>query len=155
MNLGICFGEDLDFTSCQSRLAAKFAIYGSIDLVKDMATDTKRKIRPNILVFPPPLLYLYLNCLLLLIPEMKMFVYYGIRQDCEGISCSSQLVKASVSEFRLISVGSCTLLKCITWLLSPVWWVNYPVEGLGDYELDYFTCKYVGSSVMLLVDAFR
>ena len=118
MNLGICFGEDLDFTSCQSRLAAKFAIYGSIDLVKDMATDTKRKIRPNILVFPPPLLYLYLNCLLLLIPEMKMFVYYGIRQDCEVIYLFNLLGEASVSAYRLILVGYCTLLTCITCLIG-------------------------------------
>ena len=95
---------------------AKLAVSDIIYLVSDIATDAKRSIRPNILVFP--YLFLSLSCthFLYLIPEMRRSAYYGLMwEGCEVTPFSSSLGETNIYAYRLTSVGSCTILKCLAW----------------------------------------
>ena len=47
VKLGRLSREDLDLSSWWIRLSAKIAIYGIMDSVADMATDTKREMKLN------------------------------------------------------------------------------------------------------------
>ena len=54
LKLGRFSGEYLALSSWCSSLAAKLSVYGRMELVSDMVTDEKRKIRTNNLgmIFP-------------------------------------------------------------------------------------------------------
>ena len=82
---------------------------------------------------------------------MWRFAYSGIRrEEREVTSCSSPLDEARVAASRLISVGFCALLGCITWWLFPSWMAPYPVEGLGVYDMASVTHIGAGYSFILL-----
>ena len=86
-----------------SRLAAKLAVSGIIELVVDMATYLKREMIPNALGIPFPFLYISLILLLRHNTEIRSFAYYGTRwEDCEGMSCSYPLGEDRVDIYRLI-----------------------------------------------------
>ena len=52
VKLGRLSGEELALYSWWSSLAAKIAVSGRMNLVLDMATDTKRAMSPNNFVMP-------------------------------------------------------------------------------------------------------
>ena len=84
-------------------------------------------------------------------PEMRRFAYSGISQEkCEGKFCFYPLGESRIGTSGLISVGFCILLEWITWWIYPMWWVPYPLEGLGVSELDSTSWTAIGSSVMPL-----
>ena len=45
--LGILSGEDLDLSAWWKILSEKLAVSGIVDFVADMATNVKKKMRPN------------------------------------------------------------------------------------------------------------
>ena len=95
-------GYELSLSSWWSSLAAKIYVYGIMDLVADMATDSKRSTRPNNLGILSLLLSFSLIHLLCLSLEMQIFAYSGIGRDsCEGMSWYYPLGEASVSASRL------------------------------------------------------
>ena len=71
-------GEDLDFSSWWSSLSEKITVFGIMELVKDMAIYSKRKIIPNAFGLPYLLLYFSCNLFLCLSPEMRIFAYSEI-----------------------------------------------------------------------------
>ena len=82
---------------------------------------------------------------------MRKFSYSGIRwEDCEGTPFSSLLGEASVSAYKLISVGFCALLDWITWWLCPILRATSPVEVLGVSDMVYVPYIDAGSSVIPL-----
>ena len=92
--------------------------------------------------------YLSCNYFLLLSSEVCGLTYYGLRQDCEGMSWYFLILESIVDTYRLTTVGNFTILICITWFICHVWWVFYPVEGMLDSVLSYVPCDYAWSSVM-------
>ena len=150
MKLWKLSGEDIYFYKWFIRLTETLSVTEIMNLITDMLTDTKRSIRPDTLIFPPRLLYLSWTSLILLSPEVWRFAYPGIRWDCEGRSFSSLLCQASISTSRLITVGYCILLKCLTWLWWTFWCVNYPVECLRASVKASVPFDNTGSSVMTL-----
>ena len=93
-------GEKLSLSSWWSILAEKLSVYKRIDLVAVVDTDARRAMSPNNSGIPlRSCLTFFLLCL---DPEVHWFAYYGImREECEGISCSSQLGEAIVAASRL------------------------------------------------------
>ena len=74
-------------------------------LVEDITINERREIMTNAFGVNFPLFSFSWILLLCLNPKIRRFVYSGIRQDdCEGTSCSSPLVEASVAASRLTSV---------------------------------------------------
>ena len=59
VRLGRLSGEDLDFSSFRISLDAKLAVSGRMELVTDVATYTKRSMRPNNLSMQFPFLSIY------------------------------------------------------------------------------------------------
>ena len=59
LKLGRLPVEDFALSSWWIRLAVKLAVYGIMDLVEVMATDTKRAVSPNIFGMTFTLFYLY------------------------------------------------------------------------------------------------
>ena len=111
-----CFSwGDWDFYLWWIRLAVKFTVSGSTDLVSDIATYSKRGIILNNLGLLPNLLYIYWTCLLNISLEVRRFTYYWIIWDCEVRYCSSMLGKSSVSSYRSTLVGYWTILEWIAW----------------------------------------
>ena len=64
MKLGRLSGEDLAISLWWSSLDAKLSVYGIMDLVADMDTDTKRAMRLN--NFGIPINFFCFYCILLL-----------------------------------------------------------------------------------------
>ena len=57
VKLGRLYGKDLDVSSWWISLAPKIDVYGRMELVVDMKTYAKRKMRPNILGLTSLLFY--------------------------------------------------------------------------------------------------
>ena len=95
--LGGLPGDNLVLSSWWNVLAEKLDDSVIMDLVEDMATDAKRKMRPNTFGMPFTFLYFSLSIILLLNSEMWRFAYYGIRrEDYEGKLCTSPLSKSNI-----------------------------------------------------------
>ena len=103
--LGRFYGEYLALSSWWIRLTSKISVSVRMYLVADIATDAKIFMSPNTFVIPFPLLSYSWILLICLNPEMRRFVYSGIRwEDCEGTPCSSPLGESIVAASMLISV---------------------------------------------------
>ena len=85
VKLGRFSGDYLALSSWWIILSEKLVVSVRMELVTDMSTDVKRQMRPNTFGVPFPLSSFCWIFLLRLNPEMRGFVYYGVRrEDCEG-----------------------------------------------------------------------
>ena len=147
-------GDYLYLSSRWSSFSEKL-FFCKITLVKVISTDTKRDISSNTLGLPSIILSISWTLMFCLSPEMRIFPYSGTSwEDYEVTSFYYPLDWSRVDAISLNSVGSCTLLEFLTWLLCHVWIVSYTVDGFGVSDMEHVSCNDAGSSVMLLGESW-
>ena len=100
-----------------SILDEKLDVPLTMDLVTDIRTGWKGSTMPDKLNLLLNFWYISYIFLLLLITEVKIFLYYGNSRDCEGMSYSIHICWYRVYASSLTPVGSCKILMWLTLFL--------------------------------------